>query len=78
MNVYKSILQSHLLRDHFQEKINILAKNDTRICPENGCPSAGPFETFDALFSHYYTHINLDKFVEKSEENNGKEHDTVS
>ena len=72
IHVYKSILQSHLLRDHFQEKINMLAKNDTRVCPESGCPSAAAaFETFDALFSHYYTHINLDKFVEKSE-NNGE------
>ena len=59
------MLQSHLLRDHFREKIEKLPKNDPFACPEKGCPKAA-FKTFDGLFTHYYTHINLEKFVERN------------
>ena len=64
-NVYKSMLQSHLLRDHFREKIEKLPKKDPFACPEKGCPKEA--KTFDGLFTHYYTHINLEKFVERND-----------
>ena len=50
---YKSILQNHLLRNHFRKEIEKLPKSAPFTCPRSNCPKPGfstNFKNFDSLF----------------------------